>query len=63
MTAPSAPSTPSAPRLSIEQKLKTANAMWHSAFALKSATLRSLHPDWSAERVKAEVRRIFLLAR
>jgi hypothetical protein len=49
--------------LTPSQKLATANALWHSARALKLAVLKASHPDWSEERLRAEVRRIFLLAR
>ena len=52
----------SARPLSPSQKLATANALWHSARALKLAMLKATHPDWSDERLRAEVRRIFLLA-
>lgn len=45
------------------EKLKTVSDMWWTARALKLATLRSLHPDWSEERLRQEVRRVFLLAR
>lgn len=45
------------------QRLKTVSDLWWSARALKRATLRSLHPEWSEERLSAEVRRAFLLAR
>lgn len=46
-----------------QQKLATANALWHSARALKMAVLRSAHPEWNDEQIRAEVRRVFLFAR
>ena len=40
----------------------TTSALWYSARALKTAMLRAAHPDWAEERLKAEVRRVFLRA-
>ena len=48
-------------RMSPAQKLDAALRLYHSARELKACWLRSLHPDWPAERVRAEVRRLFLL--
>jgi len=45
------------------QKLKQANALWHAARALKTAMVRAEHPEWTDERIRAEVRRAFLYAR
>ncbi len=48
-------------RLSAAEKLDAALRLYHSARELKASWLRSQHPDWSPERVRDEVRRIFLL--
>jgi hypothetical protein len=45
------------------QKLKTVSELWWTARALKMAALRSLHPEWSEEQLRIQVRRAFLLAR
>ncbi len=49
-------------RLSGQQKLRTAFAMYWSARALKAAGLRDQHPDWSEEQVQQKVKEIFLHA-
>jgi len=49
--------------MSGEQRLKLAEQMFWSARKLKAAGVRSQHPDWSEERIIAEVNRIFLHAR
>jgi hypothetical protein len=49
-------------RLSGEQKLRTATAMYWSARKLKAARVRELHPDWTEEQVQEEVKRIFMHA-
>jgi hypothetical protein len=46
-----------------ERRLRLAERLYWSARKLKSAGLRAQHPDWSEERLSAEVRRIFLDAR
>lgn len=45
------------------EKLDAALSLMHSARRMKAAALRELHPDWSDEKVQAEVSRIFLHAR
>jgi hypothetical protein len=45
-----------------EQKLNTAMQLYWSARELKAAGLRSLHPDWSEEKIQQEVRYAFLTA-
>jgi hypothetical protein len=45
------------------QKIRTVSDLWWTARAFKVAMLRSLHPEWSEDRLRAEVRRAFLLAR
>lgn len=46
-----------------ERRLKLAEQMYWSARKLKTAGVRSQHPDWPEEKVIAEVNRIFLHAR
>lgn len=46
-----------------ERRLKLAEQMFWSARKLKAAGVRSQHPDWSEEKVMAEVNRIFLNVR
>jgi len=46
-----------------EQRLQRVEQMYWSAFRMKMAWLRSLHPDWSEEQVGAETRKIFANAR
>ncbi len=41
------------------EKLATTHALWRQAWSLTSAGVRARHPDWSPERVEAEVREIF----
>ncbi len=60
---------PSAKQIEILRKM-TPERRWRAARQLywtvrrhKTAFLRSQHPDWSEERLKDEVRRIFLNAR
>jgi hypothetical protein len=45
-----------------EEKLRIAAALYDSARELKAAGLRAQHPDWSDERIREEVREIFLYA-
>jgi len=35
------------------------HALWRQAWALTAAGARARHPDWSAEDVDTEVRKIF----
>jgi hypothetical protein len=49
--------------MSGEQRLRLAERLYWSARKMKAAGLCAQHPDWSAEQVKDEVRRIFLHAR
>lgn len=46
-----------------EQKLKVALRLNYSAQELKAAGLRSLHPDWSEEKIRTKIREIFFYAR
>ena len=50
-------------KLTPEQKLRTAARMYWTARNWKAAAFRSLHPDWSEEKIKDEVRYAFLTAR
>ena len=49
--------------MSGERRLRLAEQLYWSARKMKAAGLRSQHPDWPEEQVKAEVRRIFRHAR
>jgi hypothetical protein len=49
-------------RLSGEQKLRTAFALYWSARKLKAAAIRKKHPDWTEEQVQEQVKEIFLHA-
>jgi hypothetical protein len=46
-----------------ERRLRLAEQLYWSARKLKTAGLRGQHPDWSQERVDAELRRLFANAR
>lgn len=46
-----------------EQKLKVALDLHHSAIEIKTASLKSQHPDWTMDTIKEKVREIFLYAR
>lgn len=48
--------------LSTAQKLATASALYWSARTLKENALRKLHPDWDEDRIKKEVRAIFMFS-
>lgn len=50
-------------RMTPEQRYRASRELYWTLRRHKAAFLRSLHPDWSEERVEAEVRRIFLRAR
>ena len=45
-----------------ERRLQLAEEMFWSARRLKAAGVRHHHPDWSEDKVIAEVNRIFLHA-
>ena len=49
--------------LSPEQKFAVANSLYWSARRAREAWLRSLHPEWTDERISRTVREIFLRAR
>jgi hypothetical protein len=46
-----------------QRRLRLAERLYWSARKMKTAGLRSQHPEWPNERINAEVRRIFLHAR
>ena len=50
-------------KMTPQQKLATAGAMYLAAREFKAAALRSFHPDWSEKRIWEEVRRIFEAAK
>lgn len=45
------------------QKLRQVLRLRQSAWDLKAAWLRKIHPEWTEVQVQDEVRRIFLYAR
>jgi hypothetical protein len=49
-------------RMTGQQKLRTAFALYWSARKLKAAALREQHPDWNEEQVQQKVKEIFLHA-
>ncbi|MBM4323711.1 MAG: hypothetical protein FJ115_09160 [Deltaproteobacteria bacterium] len=46
-----------------EQKLKIALQLYFSARQLKTASLRSAHPDWTEKELQEKVREFFLYGR
>jgi hypothetical protein len=46
-----------------EQRWRAARQLYWTVRRHKAAFIRSMHPDWSEERVQREVRDIFLCAR
>ena len=44
------------------QRLDTAVEMIHAARRFQAAALAAMHPDWSQEQIRAEVRRRWLYA-
>jgi len=50
-------------KMSPQQKLEASMNLYHSARKLKAAWLGQLHSDWSAEKIKREVREAFVNAR
>ena len=47
-------------RMTGEQKLKTAFAIYWSARHLKAAALKLRHPDWTEQQIERKVSEIFL---
>jgi hypothetical protein len=45
-----------------EQKLASAEALWHMAWELKIAGVRMQNPEWSEAQITAGVRQLFLCA-
>jgi hypothetical protein len=50
-------------RMTPEQRWRAARRLYWTCRRHKAAFLRSLHPEWPAQRVEDEVRHIFLNAR
>ena len=48
--------------LTSAQKLSAASHLYWSARRLKASAVRRTHPDWDADRIQREVRRIFMLS-
>ncbi len=48
--------------MSPEQRWRAARDLYWTVRRHKTAYLRSLHPEWSQERLEQEVRNIFLCA-
>lgn len=46
-----------------DRKFAVANGLYWSARRARAAWLRSLHPEWTEERISRTVREIFLRAR
>jgi hypothetical protein len=49
-------------RMTPGRRLEVAEQLYWSARKLKTAGVRSQHPDWPEEKINAEVNRIFLHA-
>ena len=49
--------------MSSAQKLAVAMNLYHSARSLKTASLKKFHPNWSAEKINIELKKIFMYAR
>ncbi len=49
-------------RMTGQEKLRAAFALYWSARKLKAAGLRAQHPEWSEEQVAQKVKEIFLHA-
>jgi hypothetical protein len=45
-----------------EQKLASAEALWHMAWELKTAGIRMQNPEWSDTQIANRVRQLFLYA-
>lgn len=50
-------------RMTPQRKLEVAEELYRSARRLKAAWLRKIHPDWTEQQIKKELRDIFLYAR
>ena len=49
--------------LTPEKKLALPESLYHSAKALKAAYLKKVHPDWSEEKIKEEVKKWMMYAK
>jgi hypothetical protein len=49
-------------RMTGQQKLRTAFALYWGARKLKAAALRQQHPEWNEQQVQEKVKEIFLHA-
>jgi len=49
-------------KMSAEQKIEQAIALYWSARHLKTEAIRLQHPEWTEAQVRARVREIFLFA-
>ena len=49
--------------MTLAEKLRVANRLYWTARRLKTAAIRTQHPDWSDDEVHEAVRRSFLYAR
>lgn len=50
-------------KMTLERRWRTAYDLYWTVRRHKTAFLRGQHPDWSEDRLKDEIRRIFLNAR
>jgi hypothetical protein len=48
--------------MTMEQRLQVAMSLYDDARAIITGAVRSFHPEWTEEQVRAEVRRRFLYA-
>ena len=47
-------------RMSFQDKIRRFGELYRQAWKLKAAGLKHQHPDWTEEKITAEVRKIFL---
>jgi hypothetical protein len=45
--------------MTASEKVAIMHLLWRQAWSLKAAGVRAQHPDWTPERVEAEVRETF----
>lgn len=45
--------------MTASEKVAIMHSLWRQAWLLKTAGVRTQHPDWRPDQVEAEVRRIF----
>ena len=50
-------------KMSSEDKWRRMQELWKTAWQVKQAGIKMLHPDWTQEQVEEKVRDIFIHAR